>query len=599
MTANSRHCSVYLSRILVTQNITLYQLSSNFLDSVLIMIPSTWSSCVALILIVQVTINFNLVGGTLPLGTKSGVWPKPHKMSTTDEYFEVDPNNFQLKTTGIHADSCEVLNKAIARYNDVTFLDSSDCSRVGLKPGTKPPKQRTARSKTKTPTPSAPSESAKSLGQLTSVTIQILSKCESLKTLESDESYSITIKPENTVLVAENVWGALYGLETISQALYQTSDGEFRIKSVTIKDHPRFPYRGVYLDTSYHFIPVPVILSNMDAMFYNSLNVFHWYFTGNNSFSYQSKKFPELSGKGSFYPKQVYTPKEVKTVVEYGRLRGIRVIPELDTPAQTLSWAKGRPGLLTTCYDTNSGKPNGLFGPIDPSNQTNFDFVTALLNEVLTAFPDQYIQLGGDQVDFTCWSSSPRIKAFMAKNNIADYGKLEEYWMKKLIEMIGSNASYMVWQGVFDNGGRLNKNVIFEIWRGTTAEWKQELANITGNGYRAILSTPWILQNVTDTWQNFYAVEPLDFKGTDKQKSLVIGGEVEMPDENVDGSNLITRSWPRALAVAERLWSARNVRDAKKAQKRFEIQRCRMQKRGVRVEPVEGSSVCRCDYKLY
>lgn len=105
--------------------------------------------------------------------------------------------------------------------------------------------------------------------------------------------------------------------------------------------------------------------------------------------------------KGAYDPYyHVYTSENVKDIIEFARLRGIRVVPEFDSPGHTQSWGKAVP-ILTPCYTGQS--PNGQFGPIDPTNNLTYSFWKIFIKELSAVFPDRYLHLGGDEVDFSCW----------------------------------------------------------------------------------------------------------------------------------------------------------------------------------------------------
>lgn len=71
-----------------------------------------------------------------------------------------------------------------------------------------------------------------------------------------------------------------------------------------------------------------------------------------------------------------------------------------DNLGHTLSWGPGGiSGLLTQCIEV---EPN-YFGPIDPTINENYNFIKILLTEVDEIFRDQYLHLGGDEIDITCW----------------------------------------------------------------------------------------------------------------------------------------------------------------------------------------------------
>ncbi|XP_039585552.1 beta-hexosaminidase subunit beta [Passer montanus] len=402
----------------------------------------------------------------------------------------------------------------------------------------------------------------------------------------SSEAYHLTITEPVAILKASEVWGALRGLETFSQLVHEDDYGSFLVNESEISDFPRFAHRGVLLDTSRHYLPLKSILTNLDAMAFNKFNVLHWHIVDDQSFPYQSIYFPELSDKGAYSSNLIYTPADVRLVIEYARLRGIRVIPEFDTPGHTQSWGKGQKDLLTPCY--NGGQPTGSFGPVNPVWNTTYDFMTKFFKEISSVFPDEFIHLGGDEVDFSCWKSNPEVKEFMKKQGFGiDYAKLESYYVQNILDIVSSyNKGQMVWQEVFDHKAQLKPDTVVQVWMANN--YARELSRVTGAGFTAVLSAPWYLDYISygQDWKKYYSVEPLNFPGSDEQKKLLIGGEACLWGEFVDATNLTPRLWPRASAVGERLWSSSNVTNLQDAYKRLTKHRCRMLRRGIAAEPV-------------
>ena len=138
-------------------------------------------------------------------------------------------------------------------------------------------------------------------------------------------------------------------------------------------------------------------------------------------------------------------------------------------------------------------------------------------------------------------------------------------------------------------------NLCQKIFQG---QWEWELSKVTGRGLRAIISSPWYLNYISygSDWTKYYLAEPLDFYGSEDQKKLVIGGEACMWDEFVNSVNLTPRLWPRASAVAERLWSPKENRNTQEAKQRIQEMECRMLQRGYPVEPINGPSFCNVDW---
>ncbi|XP_045141263.1 beta-hexosaminidase subunit beta [Echinops telfairi] len=318
----------------------------------------------------------------------------------------------------------------------------------------------------------------------------------------------------------------------------------------------------------------------------NKFNVLHWHVVDDQSFPFQSITFPELSKKGSYSLSHVYTPNDVRKVLEHARLRGIRVVPEFDSPGHTRSWGRGQKDLLTPCY--RGEQLSGTFGPINPIVNTTYNFLYRLFKEISEVFPDQFIHLGGDEVDFTCWMSNPDIKDFMKQKGFGqDYKKLESFYVQQVVNMIANiKKRSIVWQEVFDDNVKLKPGTVVEVWK--SENFPEELGRVTAAGFPTLLAAPWYLDWISygQDWTKYYEAEPFDFHGTPEQQKRIIGGEACLWGEYVDTTNLTPRLWPRASAVGERLWSNRNVRNVGDAYKRLTVHRCRMVRRGIAAEPL-------------
>ncbi|XP_073535957.1 beta-hexosaminidase subunit beta isoform X2 [Phyllobates terribilis] len=506
--------------------------------------------------------NLLLAEEQSPFGS---LWPLPQTVQLSAAYLYVHPAEFRIvhgagSTAG---PLCIVLQDAFRRYYEYIFGYSSrkDSTMHGNDPDYLP--------------------------QLQVIITSEDNECFKFPHIESDESYKLIIDDNGAVLQASQVWGALRGLETFSQLVYEDRAGSFIVNKTQITDAPRFAHRGVLLDTSRHFLPLKTIIMNLDAMAFNKMNVLHWHIVDDPSFPYQSFVFPELSNMGAYHPfTHVYTLTDVHLVIEYARFRGIRVIPEFDSPGHTSSWGKGQKDLLTPCYQ--DGQPSGSFGPVNPITNETYTFIHYLFKEISIVFPDKYLHLGGDEVDFSCWKSNPDISNFMSQHGFGtDYRKLESYYIQKVLDIVSKfNKGYMVWQEVFDNHDQLKPDTVVEVWK--EKDYQNEMAAVTAAGFQVLLSSPWYLNRISygQDWIQAYRVEPTNFTGTEEQKRLVIGGEACLWGEFVDASNLMPRLWPRASAVAERLWSDKDVTSVGDAYSRLIKHRCRMVRRSIAAEPL-------------
>src|SRR5579862_4134429 len=215
--------------------------------------------------------------------------------------------------------------------------------------------------------------------------VRTAAESKPVQALGEDESYQLTVDASRAVITAANPLGALHGMETFFQLITSTEFG-WGVPAVSINDRPRFPWRGLLLDVSRHFMPLDVIRRNLDGMAAVKLNVFHWHLSDDQGFRVESKTEPKLTGLGS--DGLYYTQEEVKGIIEYARDRGIRVVPEFDIPGHTTSWLVGYPELASGTGPIPILRTWGYSNAsMDPTKPEVFDFLERVLGEMAALFP--------------------------------------------------------------------------------------------------------------------------------------------------------------------------------------------------------------------
>ncbi len=376
-----------------------------------------------------------------------------------------------------------------------------------------------------------------------------------IEELGEDESYKLEISNSGAKLSAATTLGIMRGLETFLQLVEITPDG-FAVPGVAIQDKPRFPWRGLMIDVSRHFIPLEVLKRNLDGMAAVKLNVFHWHLSDNQGFRVESKKFPKLQGLGS--DGLYYTQDEIRDLIGYAGDRGIRVVPEFDMPGHSTAWFVGYPELASGPGPYAIERQWGIFDPaIDPTQERTYKFLDELIGEMATLFPDQFFHIGGDEVNGKQWDANPKIQAFMRLHDLKNNQDLQAYFNKRVQQIVTKHGKTTLgWDEVLHPD--LPKSIVIQSWRG-----QDSLAAAAKQGYRGLLSYGYYLDLIWPASRH-YAVDPMSGAAanlTPEESQRILGGEACMWSEYVSPENIDSRIWPRAAAIAERLWSPQNVTD--------------------------------------
>lgn len=445
-----------------------------------------------------------------------------------------------------------------------------------------------------------------------------------------DETYTLIVPSGGAAnLTAATVWGAMRGLETFSQIVW--GDPLRVATGLFVWDSPLFGHRGVMLDTSRNYYGVEDILRTIGAMSANKLNVFHWHITDSHSFPLLLPSEPGLAGKGSYGPQMQYSPADVKKIVEFGLEHGVRVLPEIDSPGHTGSWAEAYPEIVTCANmfwwpaeaewaDRLASEPGT--GHLNPLNPKTYQVFKNVIHDVAALFPEPFYHSGADEIIPGCWKADPTIQTFLS--NGGTLSQLLEIFINSTFPYIVSlNRTVVYWEDVLlDANVKVDpsmlppENTILQTWNNGPNNTKKVVAS----GYRAIVSSSDFyyldcghgdfLGNDSQydqkagsntenggswcgpfkTWQTIYNYD-ITYGLSDEEAKLVLGGEVALWSEQADPTVLDARIWPRASAMAEALWSGNQDKTGMKryadAMDRLNEWRYRMVARGIGAEPIQ------------
>ncbi|MFT8805139.1 MAG: family 20 glycosylhydrolase [Acetobacter aceti] len=418
--------------------------------------------------------------------------------------------------------------------------------------------------------------------------------------VDERESYRLSIYHGKITLNADGPAGVLHGFATLLQLAGSTAGG-VTFHDVTIDDAPRFPWRGLMIDVARHFMSVPALRRQIDAMELTKLNVLHLHLSDGSAFRVESQIFPRLQTVSSHG--QYYTQNEIRSLVVYAAERGIRVVPEFDVPGHALAVleaypefaAQPLPAANAACTGGSAciAGSNANNPALDPTKPETLVFVEKLFAEMMPLFPDAYFHAGGDEVVASQWTGNPQIVRYMQAHNYPDASALQGEFTAKIQSFLAAQGKTMIgWDEVLS--APVPKSVVVDVWR--SSKW---INTATARQHPVLVSSGYYLDLLRPA-REYYQIDPYDlmasglagpeleharqihFRLADafaldpalpplnaRQKNHVLGGEAVLWTEAVSEQMLDQRLWPRAAVIAERLWSPETVKDVVDMERRL------------------------------
>lgn len=402
-------------------------------------------------------------------------------------------------------------------------------------------------------------------------------------TPEAREAYRLNVTAQGIEIDADGPAGVLHAFATLRQ-LAGLGTGEIRLPLVAIDDGPRFAWRGVVLDVARHFMTVDTIKRQLDAMERVKLNVLHLHLSDNEAFRVESRRYPRLTSSthGDYYLQS-----DMRSLVSYAAERGIRIVPEFDMPGHSQAMIEAYPEI--GLWQTKPGPVAGFRDvALNPASDVTYKFLGRLLPEMASLFPDPYFHTGADEVGALAWDGNAEVERLMTREKLASRMEVEAYFHRRVHDVLRRAGKTMIgWQEVA--AGNVPRDIVVQAWQTSNATVES-----VGKGHRTIVSAGYYLDQLMPAAFN-YAFDPLDTdtagftpdeaeRGrklspimaavltdalvakplpplTGDQEKLVLGAEAALWSELVTDEMVDFRLWPRAAALAERLWSPREVRD--------------------------------------
>lgn len=429
------------------------------------------------------------------------------------------------------------------------------------------------------------------IGQLTGIGLTAADKPEKRRPtiilalnpkIQGREAYALTVSEHSITIAGNTAAGVFYGIQTLRKALPVTAgEASVTIPATTIKDAPRFGYRGMMLDCARHFFPLQFVKRFIDICALHNMNVFHWHLTDDQGWRIEIKRYPRLTEIGGFRTGTVigrnsdvddgqryggfYTQDEAREIVEYARQRHITVIPEIDMPGHTLSVLATYPDLGCTGgpYEV-SHKWGVLSDVLCLGNEKIYPLAEGIIDELCTIFPSEYIHIGGDECPTERWEQCPKCKA-LAQSKGIDVHRLQQLFTNRIEKYINAKGRKIIgWDEILN--GEINKSATIMSWRGVEPGSKAAalghdvIMSPTSHAYfdyyqtKNVREEPYAIGGYLPT-EKVYELDPAPATFTEEARSHVLGAQANLWAEYIAWPNHVEYMiMPRMAAMAEVQW---------------------------------------------
>lgn len=363
-----------------------------------------------------------------------------------------------------------------------------------------------------------------------------------------NEEYNLFVSQNEIRVKAKSERGVILALATA----FELSDENGEIPQCEIADCPKFAHRGLSFDCSRHFFAIDEVKKIIEQMSLSKMSVLHWHLSDDQAFRIESKNFPLLASD------DFYTQEQIVDIVEFARIRGVEIIPEIDMPGHTLAMLEAYPKL--GCFEKSVQKATegGIYTDIlCAGKEETFEFIEKLLEEVCSLFISDKFHIGGDEAPKFAWENCPNCQKRLKDNNLLDMEQLQGYFSKRVSEILKKyGKSSICWNESLNSRDFSTDNLV-QLWTVTGSKLIAQFVKrggkfIYSNMFEIYFDYPYCMSPL----KKVYHTQPKVAGKNYEKSSALVGIEACLWTERIsDNTRLEQMLFPRVFAIAEVMWT--------------------------------------------
>ena len=396
---------------------------------------------------------------------------------------------------------------------------------------------------------------------------------------KEDESYDLIIKNDVIQIIANSEVGLFRGFTTLRQMMPHSCEyggcvSGFFLPEVLVSDSPEFEHRGLLLDCCRHFMDVDFIKKMIDNLALHKMNVLHWHLTEDQGWRIEIDAYPLLTEVGAWRTELdgtkhggYYSKEEVRDIIQYAQKRHVEIIPEIELPGHSQAALASYPWLGCTGDQLEVANKWGVFKDIYcAGNDSTIAFLETVLDEVCELFPSDRIHIGGDEAPKVRWHSCDKCQKRIKENDLKDEYELQTWFIERIGKFLeGKGKRIIGWDEILEGG--LPEGAMVQSWRGM--EGAIEAVSIGTDVIVSPTSHCYLDYPLSSTnLEEIYSFQPRP-EGTLDGPGRILGGECNMWTERAPQDLVESKVFPRAIGLAEVLWSGPEFTGASDAYSNF------------------------------